>query len=81
MTDQKATTGASSENGATKKVLVKGGLVTIYNDVITEAFREGKAVLVKKIHGGQIQRWVVRFISRDGTLEDEAVERAIKVEL
>jgi hypothetical protein len=80
MTDQKTTTGATAENGA-KKVLVKGDLVTIYNDVITEAFREGKAILVRKIHGGQIQRWVVRFISRDGTLEDEAVERAIKVEL
>ena len=62
-----------------KKALVKGGRVLIYNDVLTEASVEGEAVLIKKIHGGQIQRWVVQFIIKDGTLEQQQVERAIKV--
>lgn len=62
-----------------KRVLVKGGRVLIYNDVITESSVEGEAVLIKKIHGGQIQRWAVRFIAGDGTLEEMEVERAIRL--
>lgn len=65
-----------------KKALVKGGRVIIYEDIITEMRKEGEAVLVKRIddgriQGGQIQRWEVRFIGKDGLLEPEIVERAI----
>ena len=60
-----------------EKVLKSGKTVLIYEDVLTETKLEGKAVLVKKIQGGQIQRWLVQFITKDGTL-DYMVERSIK---
>ena len=58
--------------------MIEGQIVTIYEDPISETFKEGKAKLIKKEYDlpDGLEYWAVRFLDDDGII----LHRAIKAE-